>query len=161
MDFNSLGENSQIHIIRKKPFEHIVGTLKSKTSPMAQTYLTNPQSPINLVVTVDGNDEVVNGVPPQVNVVQFGGSFYATDNDGVLQAVDSMMQMAKEGIESRPYFEEVLAKGEKVKEDIDPQYAENKRLSRITAELQQRADKQDEKLDQILAFVKDLATPSK
>ena len=55
----------------------------------------------------------------------------------------------------------MLAKGEKVKEDIDPQYAENKRLSRITAELQQRADKQDEKLDQILAFVKDLATPSK
>ena len=161
MDFNSLGENSQIHIIRKKPFAHIIGTLKSKTSPMAQTYLTNPQSPINLVVTVNGNDEVVNGVPPQVNVVQFGGSFYATDNDGVLQAVDSMMQMAKEGIESRPYFEEVLAKGEKVKEDIDPQYAENKRLSRVTKELQQRADKQDEKLDRILDILKDFTTPSK
>ena len=53
MDFNSLGENSQIHIIRKKPFEYIVGTLKSKTSPLGPTYLANTQSPINLVVTVD------------------------------------------------------------------------------------------------------------
>lgn len=161
MDFNSLGENSQIHIIRKKPFEHIIGTLKSKTSPMAQTYLPNPQSPINLVVTVDGKDEVVNGVPAQAEVVQFGNSFYATTTGGVLQAVDSMMQMARDGLDSRPYFESVLATGEKIKEDINPQYAENKRLSRVTAELQQRADKQDEKLDKILDILKDFTTPAK
>lgn len=161
MDFNSLGENSQIHIIRKKPFEHIVGTLKSKTPQIAPAYLTNPQSPINLIVSVDGKDEAVNGVPPQVNVVQLGNSFYATDNDGVLQAVDSMMQMAKDGIDSRPYFEDVLAKGEKIKENLNPQYAENKRLSRVTAELQQRADKQDEKLDKILDILNDFTTPAK
>ena len=155
MDFNSLGENSQIHIIRKKPFEHIVGTLKSKTSPLGPTYLANTQSPINLVVTVDGKDEAVNGVPPQMNVVQLGNSFYATDNDGVLQAVNSMMQMAKDGLDSRPYFEDVLANGEKIKEDINPQYAENKRLSRVTAELQQRADKQEEKLDEILDIIRE------
>lgn len=161
MDFNSLGENSQIHIIRKKPFEHIVGTLKSKTPQIAPAYLTNPQSPINLIVAVDGKDETVNGVPPQVNVVQLGNSFYATDNDGVLQAVDSMMQMAKDGLESKPYFEDVLAKGEKIKESLNPQYAENKRLSRVTAELQQRADKQDEKLDKILDILNDFTTPAK
>ena len=161
MDFNSLGENSQIHIIRKKPFEHIVGTLKSKTPQIAPAYLTNPQSPINLIVSVDGKDETVNGVPPQVNVVQLGNSFYATDNDGVLQAVDSMMQMAKDGLESKPYFEDVLAKGEKIKESLNPQYAENKRLSRVTAELQQRADKQDEKLDKILDILNDFTTPAK
>lgn len=161
MDFNSLGENSQIHIIRKKPFEHIVGTLKSKTPQIAPAYLTNPQSPINLIVAVDGKDETVNGVPPQVNVVQLGNSFYATDNDGVLQAVDSMMQMAKDGLESKPYFEDVLAKGEKIKESLNPQYAENKRLSRVTAELQQRADKQDEKLDQILGILQDFTAPAK
>lgn len=161
MDFNSLGENSQIHIIRKKPFDYIVGTLKSKTSTMAQTYLPNPQSPINLVVTVDGNDEVVNGVPPQTEVVQFGNSFYATGTEGVLQAVASMMQMAKDGLDSKPYFESVLAKGEEIKEKISPQYAENKRLSRVTAELQQRADKQDEKLDRILDILNDFTTPAK
>lgn len=161
MDFNSLGENSQIHIIRKKPFEHIVGTLKSKTPQIAPAYLTNPQSPINLIVAVDGKDEAVNGVPPQVNVVQLGNSFYATDNDGVLQAVDSMMQMAKDGLDSKPYFESVLAKGEKIKENLNPQYAENKRLSRVTAELQQRADKQDEKLDRILDILNDFTTPAK
>lgn len=161
MDFNSLGENSQIHIIRKKPFEYVIGTLKSKSSTMAQSYLPNPQSPINLVVTVDGNDEAVNGVPPQVEVVQFGNSFYATTTDGVLQAVASMMQMAKEGLDSKDYFESVLENGEKIKEQINPQYAENKRLSRVTAELQQRADKQDEKLDKILGILQDFTTPSK
>lgn len=161
MDFNSLGENSQIHIIRKKPFEHIVGTLKSKTPQIAPAYLTNPQSPINLIVAVDGKDEAVNGVPPQVNVVQLGNSFYATDNDGVLQAVDSMMQIAKDGLASKPYFEDVLAKGEKIKENLNPQYAENKRLSRVTAELQQRADKQDEKLDKILDILNDFTAPAK
>ena len=96
-----------------------------------------------------------------MNVVQLGNSFYATDNDGVLQAVDSMMQMAKDGIDSRPYFEDVLAKGEKIKENLNPQYAENKRLSRVTAELQQRADKQDEKLDKILDILNDFTTPAK
>ncbi len=79
----------------------------------------------------------------------------------MLQAVDAMLQTSKKALDQIPYHKSVISESEKMLETLNPQYAENKRLSRITKELQQRADKQDEKLDQILAFVKDLATPSK
>lgn len=153
MDFNSLGENSPIYVIRKKPFSLETGVLKSKVLPQGMnTYLpqTVPQK-IDITVTVGGSDEVVPGVPTNLEAVQYGNSIYGTTSDAAIQAITSLMQMAKAGIDEQPYYESLLTEGEKAIESLDPKYAENKRQAKVIKDLQERADKQDEKLDTILA----------
>lgn len=153
MDFNSLGENSPIYVIRKKPFSLETGVLKSKVLPQGMNaYLPQavPQK-IDITVTVGGSDEVVPGVPTSLEAVQYGNSIYGTTSDAAIQAITSLMQMAKAGIDEQPYYESLLTEGEKAIESLDPKYAENKRQAKVIKDLQDRADKQDEKLDTILA----------
>ena len=152
MDFNSIGDNSPIYVVRKKPFALESGTLKSKAFPQG----TNPYLPqplpqkIDLVVTVNGSDESIPGVPTNIEVVQYGNSFYSTTPELAIQAINNMMQMARAGIEEQPYYNSVLAEGEKAIESLDPKYAENKRQANVIKELQGRVDGQDKKLDAIL-----------
>lgn len=164
MDFNTLGENSPVYIIRKKPFAYEVGTLKSRTPvPLQQNpYLTpNVQPTIDVVVTVGGKDEKIAGIPVGKEVIENGNNYYSVSTEGTLQAVSNLMQMAKTGIEEQPYYNSILTEGEKVVEKLNPQYAENKRQARIVKDLQDHVDRQDKKLDTILEKLNELFSPSK
>ena len=158
MDLYSLGENSLVHIIHKKPFEYLTGTLKSKSTKQPQiSYIpqTTPQ-PMDIVVNVNGNDVVVPGVKQGMEVVEYRDSFYSATSEGIQQVIANLMQVANNGIAEQPYLRSVLEKGEKYMEQINPQYAEGKKQARTIQELQKRVDKQDVKLDEILTFVRDL-----
>ena len=162
MDFSSLGENSIVHILRKKPFEYLTGKLKSKSSKQQNPFIpqTTPQ-PIDIVVSVNNSDEVVPGIQQGMETVEYRGCYYSTSSDGIQQALVAMMQIADNGISEQPYYQSVKEKGEGYLEMLNPQYAEGKRQARTIKTLQERVDKQDSKLDEILSFVKDLASPSK
>lgn len=164
MDFYSLGENSPVYVIRKKPFAYEVGTLKSKGATPLQTnpYLPhNNAQTIDIVVTVNGKDEKLSGVPVGKDVLDYGNSYYSVSTEGTLQAVSNLMQMAKNGIDEQAYYNTVLAEGEKVVERLNPQYAENKRQAKIVKDLQDHVDRQDKKLDTILEKINELFSPSK
>lgn len=160
MDFKSLGENSQVHIIRKKPFQYLTGTLKSRTAKNQNfaPYMmqTQPQT-FDIVVNVNGSDEIISGISDNMEVVEYKGSFYSATTSGILQAATSMVQMAKNGKAEQPYFDDVIAKGEKVIEDLNPEYAESKKQARIVKDLQDRQDKQDKKLDDIYTLLQKIA----
>lgn len=164
MDFNSLGDSSPIYVIRKKPFAFLTGTLKSKVQKQpANPYMPQqtPQ-PIDIVVNVGGSDEAVPNVPQGMEVVEYKGSYYSTTTEGAQQAISGLMQVGREGIDNQPYFHSLITDGEKAIESINPQYAEGKRQARVVKELQDRADAQDRKLDEILSFMRDLSgTPKK
>ncbi|MBR1449548.1 MAG: hypothetical protein IJ588_12485 [Prevotella sp.] len=153
MDFNSLGENSIVHIVRKKPFEYLTGTLKSKTAKQQQSQylLQQVQQPVDVVITVNGSDEVVPGIQQGMEAVEYRGSFYCTTADGAQQAIANMMQMASNGKAEMPYYDSILQKGEKYMEHLNPQYAEGKRQARSIKALEERQDAQDKKLDRILS----------
>ena len=164
MDFNSLGENSPVYVVRKKPFQFVTGILKSKTTKQP----TNPYLPqpvpqnIDVVVTIGGSDEILPNVPQGMEVVEYKGSFYSTTSEGAQQAITNLIQMGRNGIEEQPYYESLVNDGEKALETLNPQYAEGKRQARVVKELQERADAQDKKLDQILAFMQDfVGSPKK
>lgn len=160
MDFKSLGENSQVHIIRKKPFQYLTGTLKSKTAKNQNfaPYMmqTQPQT-YDLVVNVNGSDEIISGISDNMEVVEYKGSFYSATTNGILQAATSMVQMAKNGKEEQAYFDDVITKGEKVIESLNPEYAESKRQARIVKELQERQDEQGKMLKDIHSILQKIA----
>lgn len=163
MDFKTLGDNSPVYIIRKKPFRYEVGTLKSKSTKPGNQYqvpLSTAQM-IDIVLSVNGSDEIIPNVPSELEVVDYKGSFYSTTPDGILQALSTLMQMASNGKAEQSYYDSILEEGEKVKELLNPQYAEGKRQARTIKDLQDRADAQDKKLDKILSRLDDFFKPSK
>lgn len=164
MDFNSLGENSPVYIIRKKPFQFVTGTMKSKSQKQAggNPFLPQPTpQTVDVVVTVGGSDEILPGIPVNMETVEYRGSYYSVTSEGAQQAIANMMQMASKGKEEQEYYDSILSDGEKYIEQLNPQYAEGKRQARVVRELQERADAQDKKLDQILTFMKELSGPSR
>ena len=163
MDFSSLGENSPVYIIRKKPFQFFTGVLKSKgVKPIGNPYMpAQTQQTMDVVITVDGNDEVVSNIPVNLETVEYKGSYYSVSSEGAQQAIANMMQLASNGKAEQAYYDSVLEKGEEFMERLNPQYAENKRQARTIRDLQERADNQDRKLDEILSFMRGLSTPKK
>lgn len=160
MDFKSLGDNSQIHIIRKKPFQYLIGTLKSKTAKNQNfaPYMmqTQPQT-FDLVVNVNGSDEIVSGISDNMEVVEYKGSYYSASTNGILQAASTMVQMAKNGKAEQSYFDDVIAKGEKVIESLNPEYAESKRQARLVKDLQDRQDEQGKMLKEMYSMLQKIA----
>lgn len=163
MDFNSLGENSPVYVVRKRPFGFLTGTLKAKVSKQpVNPYLPQAQQqPIDVIVNVGGSDESIPGVPVGMEVVEYKGSYYSTTADGAQQAISGLMQVGRDGIDSQEYFNSLITEGEKALESINPQYAEGKRQARVVRELQERQDAQDKKLDEILSFMRELSSPSR
>lgn len=161
MDFKNLGENSIVYIIRKKPFSYETGILKSKIVKQPQPYQLQPMpQTFDIVVTVNGNDEMVPGVTDNMEVVDYKGSFYSASVDGILQANANLEQMAKAGKAEQDYYDSVLKGAEAVNEKLNPRYAADKQQARTIEDLQKRQDEQDKKLDKILSRIEELFTPS-
>lgn len=158
MDFNALGENSPVYIVRKKPFEFLTGKLKSKNAKQQNTYIptVQPQS-IDIVVTVNGSDEILPNIPLNIETVEYKGSFYSVSTEGIQNAVANMMHTAKSNLDEHDYHKSVLAEGEKVMEQLNPQYAEGKRQARTIQELQDHQNEQDKKLDSILEMLQKIS----
>ena len=162
MDFKNLGENSIVYIIRKKPFSYETGILKSKTAKPANPYQiqATPQT-FDIVINVNGNDEIIPGITDNMEVVDYKGAYYSATVDGILQANANLAQMAKAGKEEQPYYDSVLEGTEHVNETLNPRYAEEKQRDRTIKELVEHRRETDSKLDQILAFMRELSGPSK
>lgn len=171
MDFNSLGNGAPFYILRQgeKPILD-VGIVKSKSQPRAKFPTQTPnlmqgmqmQQVIDVVATVDGKDETFHDVPLNVEIAQKGNVTFSGSREAMLQAVDGMLQSSKKAIEQVGYHNSVITESEKMMEVLNPQYAENKQQARTIKDLQERADKQDKKLDDIYSLLKKISgTPSK
>ena len=177
MDFNSLGAGAPFYILRKgdKP-ELQIGTVKSKTDPKTP-YSTQTPGILNglsamsgqglvidMVISVGNGDIPFSNLPINAESTTYnnGNTFVSGSQQATLQAVDMMMQTSKKALSETDYHKAVLKEGEKMLETLNPRYKEEKQRDRTIKDLQARADAQDEKLDSILAILKDLnGTPTK
>lgn len=164
MDFNTIGKGSTFYILREGEETPVleIGTVKEKTAkPPVMQYGMNNQAPlIDITVTVDGSDRVVPELPVNVEIAQRGKETYTGSSECIFQAIDGMIARSRTNLERATYDRTVLVEGEKMKELINPRYAETKQQARTIKDLQERVDSQDRKLDQILGFMKDLSSPS-
>ena len=171
MDFQSLGQGSPFYILRQgeKPILE-VGVVKQKSQARAKFPTQTPnimqgmqvQQVIDVVATINGKDETFSEVPINVEIAQRGNVTFSGSREAMLQAVDAMLQTSKKALEQIPYHKSVISESEKMMETLNPQYAENKQQARTIKDLQERADKQDKKLDDIYSLLKKMSgTPTK
>ena len=163
MDFNSLGNGSPFYVLRQaeKPTLE-VGVVKQKSQPRAQFPTQTPnlmqgmqmQQVIDVVATINGKDETFPDIPVNVEIAQKGNMTFSGSREAMLQAVDNMLQSSKKALEQIDYHKSVISESEKMMEILNPQYAENKQQARTIKDLQERADRQDKKLDDIYSLLR-------
>jgi hypothetical protein len=165
MDLLSLGNGSPFYILRQgdKPMLE-VGIVKSKSQPRAKFPTQTPnimqgmqmQQVIDVVATINGKDETFSEIPTNVEIAQKGSTTFSGSREAMIQAVDNMLQTSKKALEQIDYHKSVISESEKMMETLNPQYAENKQQARTIKDLQERADKQDKKLDDIYNLLKNM-----
>lgn len=158
MDFNSLGQGSPFYILRKVKGEKPVlevGVVRGKTNPTANYNAQGIPGAYNgmyfpfvttVTISINGVDKVIPDLPINVEVAMRGNETYSCTREGIMQAVDNMVQNSKMNIANHPYDEMCIAEGEKMMETLNPNFAEEKRRATSIQELQSKSAEQDKRL---------------
>lgn len=168
MDIQSLTSGAPFYVLKKgeRPILEI-GIVKSKSNPRPQYQTQTPnlmngmnfQQVVDLTVSINGSDRVINNIPINVEIAAQGNETFSGSREAMLQAVDAMLQTSKKAIEQVPYHKSVISESEKMLEVLNPRYAEEKRQARTISDLEKRQAATDQKLDSILAILQKLDAP--
>ena len=169
MDIQSLTNGSPFYVLKKGERPKLeVGIVKSKSNPRPQYQTSTPslmngmnfQQVVDLTVTINGNDRVINNIPLNVEIAAMGNETFSGSREAMLQAVDSMLQTSKKALEQIPWHKNTIVEAEKMLEVLNPRYAEEKKQARTISDLEKRQAATDAKLDSILSILKKLDSPS-
>ena len=169
MDIQSLTNGSPFYVLKKGECPKlVVGIVKSKSNPRPQYQTSTPslmngmnfQQVVDLTVTINGNDRVINNIPLNVEIAAMGNETFSGSREAMLQAVDSMLQTSKKALEQIPWHKNTIVEAEKMLEVLNPRYAEEKKQARTINDLEKRQAATDAKLDSILSILKKLDSPS-
>lgn len=165
MSFNNLVAGNPFYILRRADKPKLeIGVVKSKVdkqpygqqaaTPMAFTNIGQQQF-VCVVAEINGKEVSVPDVPGNTEIASDkDGNMYSCSRESMLQAVDGMMQTSRKALDMTEYHKSVLAEGEKMLEQLNPQYAEGKQQARTIRQLEQRQAETDKKLDDILNAIK-------
>ena len=169
MDIQSLTNGSPFYVLKKGECPKLeVGIVKSKSNPRPQYQTSTPslmngmnfQQVVDLTVTKNGNDRVINNIPLNVEIAAMGNETFSGSREAMLQAVDSMLQTSKKALEQIPWHKNTIVEAEKMLEVLNPRYAEEKKQARTINDLEKRQAATDAKLDSILSILKKLDSPA-
>ena len=159
MDFNSTVEGSKIYVLDKKSFNLSVGTLKSKTLPVAK--LGTLQQTMTMTVDFDGKERVFTDVPPNADSAKEGDLVYACNGERLTPVIDSMVCQSRNVLDSIPFHERVVNESLSMKSMVNPKIAEDEKRLKAIEDLQKKQAATDEKLDTILKMLKDITVEKK
>lgn len=169
MDIQSLTNGSPFYVLKKGECPKLeVGIVKSKSNPRPQYQTSTPslmngmnfQQVVDLTVTINGNDRVINNIPLNVEIAAMGNETFSGSREAMLQAVDSMLQTSKKALEQISWHKNTIVEAEKMLEVLNPRYAEEKKQAKTINDLEKRQAATDAKLDSILAILKKLDSPA-
>jgi hypothetical protein len=169
MDIQSLTNGSPFYVLKKGECPKLeVGVVKSKSNPRPQYQTSTPslmngmnfQQVVDLTVTINGNDRVINNIPLNVEIAAMGNETFSGSREAMLQAVDSMLQTSKKALEQISWHKNTIVEAEKMLEVLNPRYAEEKKQAKTINDLEKRQAATDAKLDSILSILKKLDSPS-
>lgn len=169
MDIQSLTNGSPFYVLKKGECPKLeVGIVKSKSNPRPQYQTSTPslmngmnfQQVVDLTVTINGNDRVINNIPLNVEIAAMGNETFSGSREAMLQAVDSMLQTSKKALEQISWHKNTIVEAEKMLEILNPRYADEKKQARTISDLEKLQAATDAKLDSILSILKKLDSPS-
>lgn len=169
MDIQSLTNGSPFYVLKKGECPKLeIGIVKSKSNPRPQYQTSTPslmngmnfQQVVDLTVTINGNDRVINNIPLNVEIAAMGNETFSGSREAMLQAVDSMLQTSKKALEQIPWHKSTIVEAEKMLEVLNPRYAEEKKQAKTISDLEKRQAATDAKLDSILSILKKLDSPA-
>lgn len=165
MDFNSLGLSAPIYVLKVVDGipTYTVGTLKSKINsktkyPNGQTGIfpaqANAVNVFDIVVSFSGKgDEVYTEIPIAATVANTEDmkNFYATSQGAISTVLRNLIQKSQKALDptEQERHKQMISVGSKIMEEIDPQYAEEKRQARSIADLQKSQEEWDKRFTKI------------
>ena len=166
MDFNSLSIGSSFYVLRRNGLSKLcIGTVKSKTNQQPQ-FGNNPnlfngpnlQTLLNFVVNIDGNDEVFDNIPANIEIAARGNDTFSCNKDAIIAAVGDAIASNKKEIDMYEFRNNDAIELEKILETLNPRYADEKKRDSKISELEKRQSESDKKLDDIKRIVEELAS---
>lgn len=152
MDFQSLKQGSTVYILQeggKEPqltIATVVNNPEPKPQYMTQTpgatpgiYAgTNMMQPVVEIIARMGSEDVpFSNLAPTATTASYnnGQTTISCTTEGMLPAVDAMMQKARKRIEERPYDDAVMVRGKEFLMSLNPRYKEEEEQKQDIANL--------------------------
>lgn len=135
-----------------------IGEVVSKTEPVP-TYnsfgANYNDTKFNLVVRID-NEQVefknISGLASTMNDPS-SGIFISETPEAMITEITNKSTISRKHIDSTPYHENALIAYDKMLKELNPRYAKEQKMDEDIANLKNRQDAMDGKLDQILKAV--------
>ena len=168
MDFNSLSIGSSFYVLRRNGLSKLfIGTVKSKSNPQPQFgnnanlfNTPNLQSLVNFVVNIDGNDEIFDNIPANIEIAARGNDTFSCSKDALIAAVGDAITANKKEIDMYDFRNNDAIELENILETLNPRYADEKKRDSKISELEKRQSESDKKLDDIYALLKKMSEKS-
>lgn len=135
-----------------------IGEVVSKTEPVP-TYnsfgANYNDTKFNLVVKID-NEQVefknISGIASTMNDPS-SGIFISETPEAMITEITNKSTISRKHIDSTPYHENALVAYDKMLKELNPRYAKEQKMDEDIANLKNRQDAMDDKLDKILKAV--------
>lgn len=173
MDFQSLKQGSPIYILQEGGSEPklTVGTVANKPEPkpmyMTQTPGATPgiyagtnmmQPVVKIVVHTENEDIPFSNLTPSASMATYnnGQTTISCTAEGMLPAVDAMMQKSRKHIEENPYHEAALVKGKEFLMALNPRYKEEEEQKQDIANLKGQMGDVVSTMNTMMSMMQDL-----
>lgn len=173
MDFQSLKQGSPIYVLQEGGTEPqlTVATVMNKPEPkpmyMTQTpgatpgiYAgTNMMQPVVEIVAHIGNEDIpFSNLTPTASTATYnnGQTTISCTMEGMLPAIDAMMQKARKHFEERPYNDAVMVKGKEFLMSLNPRYKEEEEQKQDIANLKGQMGDVLKTMNTMMSMMQDL-----
>ena len=142
INFLSLEPGANFYVIgTNNGLSVAVGTIKEKSTPYWPMPAGNMNSQlINLTVTFNGQDRLIQGLPINLEVAGRAPEIYTGNRELANRIIDEKMAEAQSHLQNRPMYEKILADGPACKEVINPEYAATRKQVETIEQLRTQYD---------------------
>lgn len=152
MDFQSLKQGSTVYVLQEggKEPQLTVATVVNRPEPKPQYMTQAPgatpaiyagtnmmQPVVEIIARMGGEDVPFSNLTPTATTASYnnGQTTISCTAEGMLPAVDAMMQKSRRHIEETPYHEAALVRGKEFLMSLNPRYREEEEQKQDIANL--------------------------
>ena len=147
--FGNLRQNSQVYILHK-PSNLDIGVVTLVNAPLKYMQYT-PNQTTDIKVDVGGKSSEFKQLPSNMGIAFYdnGNTIISDDKESISSEIQNMIKNSKEVLDSIPYHEEVIANGETLLKELNPEFAKQKEQEEKITNLETKVGGIENKLDTI------------